>query len=120
MNTNEMTPQFLAAIREVTRVKEIYGFGSKEISTAMMLAYEVAPESFKDEISDMARDMGLMPPADGYLEDGSPVFRLDDVADRLGMDIDEAKEAVDELIAERMALGLDTVLVNPAMVHRVQ
>jgi hypothetical protein len=105
MNTDEMTPQFLAAIRKVTRVKEIYGFGSKEISTAMMLAYEVAPESFKEEMSDMARDMGLMPPADGYLDDGSPVYKLDDVAARFGMDVEEAKEAVDELYFTRSRLS---------------
>jgi hypothetical protein len=56
--------------------------------------------------------------ADGYLEDGSPVFRLEAVAERLGLTEAQAQSSVQAFMADRAALGLDTTPIDPALVHR--
>jgi hypothetical protein len=69
---------------------------------------------------DKAIEMGLIPPASGYLEDGTPAYRLEDVATRLGLSESEAQASLAQFMAERAAAGLDTMLINPALVHRTQ
>ena len=56
--------------------------------------------------------------ADGYLEDGSPVYRLESVAERLVMSDAEAQASVQAFMADRVALGLDVTPIDPALIHR--
>jgi hypothetical protein len=88
----------------------------------MMLAIELAPKELIDEFCDMAREMGLMPEADGYLDDGSPMYRLDDIAERLGVSPAEAEEAMHRMLTEREALGLPNtgVVTDSTLIHRKQ
>jgi hypothetical protein len=60
-----------------------------------MLAMELAPDELKDEMADMAREMGLMP---------------------------EAEEAMHKMLAEREALGLSNagIVTDAARIHRKQ
>jgi hypothetical protein len=87
---------------------------------AMMLAMEMAPKQLKDEFGDMARTMGLLSEADGYLEDGTPMFRLEDVAARLGVSPAEAEESIQKFLAEREALGLSNagIVTDPQLIHK--
>jgi hypothetical protein len=43
------------------------------------------------EFTRTLQDFGLVPPATGYREDGTPVFSLPETARRLGIDEDEAR-----------------------------
>ena len=64
-------------------------------------------------------ELGLMPQhADGYLEDGSPVYRLESVAERLVRSDAEAQASVQAFMADRVALGLDVTPIDPALIHR--
>jgi hypothetical protein len=60
--------------------------------------------------------------ADGYLEDGSPMFRLEDIAERLGVPPAEAEEAMHRMFADREALGLSNegIVTDTAMIYRKQ
>ena len=73
-------------------------------------------------MADMAREMGLMPEAYGYLDDGSPMYRLEDIAERLGVSPAEAEEAMHKMLAEREALGLSNagIVTDAARIHRKQ
>jgi hypothetical protein len=55
--------------------------------------------------------------ADGYLEDGTPVYQLESIARTLGMTEDEAQESVQAFMADRAALGLDVTPIDPALIH---
>ena len=118
----EYAPEFMAAVSRCLRLVEAIGEEHPDTLRAMMLAMELAPKELIDEFGDMAREMGLMPEADGYLDDGSPMFRLEDIATRLGMSIAEAEEAMHKMLADREALGLSNagVVTDAALIHRKQ
>jgi hypothetical protein len=113
------TPEFMEAIKRHRRLVDTLGMDHPDTRRAMMLAMELAPEELIDEIGDMAREMGLMPEAYGYLDDGSPMYRLEDIAERLGVSPSEADEAMHKMIADREALGLRStgILTDTALIH---
>jgi hypothetical protein len=116
------TPEFMDAIERHRRLVETLGMDHPDTMREMLLVMELAPDELKDEMADMAREMGLMPEADGYLEDGSPMFRLDDIAERLGVSPAEAEEAMHRMLAEREALGLSNagIVTDSCRIHRKQ
>ena len=65
-----------------------------------------------------AQELGLIPEADGYADDGKPVFSLEAIAAKLGIGMEEAQQAMDAMLTEREGLGLSNVLIDPATVHR--
>ena len=66
--------------------------------------------------------LDLLPLFDGYLDDGSPMYRLEDIAERLGVSPAEAEEAMHKMLAEREALGLSNagIVTDAARIHRKQ
>jgi hypothetical protein len=118
----EYAPEFLAAIDKRRELADALGEEHLDTMRAMMLAIELAPKELIDEFCDMAREMGLMPEADGYLDDGSPMYRLDDIAERLGVSPAEAEEAMHRMLTEREALGLPNtgVVTDSTLIHRKQ
>ena len=117
-----LTPEFSTAMSACLRLRETLGENHPDTKAAMMLAIELAPKELIDEFGDMAREMGLMPEADGYLDDGSPMYRLEDIAERLGVSPAEAEEAMHKMLAEREALGLSNagIVTDAARIHRKQ
>lgn len=94
---------------------------SPEARRAFMLAYELAPEWFKDEACSMVQDMGLIPKETYCNEAGEPVYRLEDVAECLGASIEETEEKLFEMLADREALGLpNDGIGGKATIHRMQ
>ncbi|TAL21110.1 MAG: hypothetical protein EPN94_12635 [Nitrospirae bacterium] len=116
----EMTPEFKTAMSKCLRLVETLGLEHPEVSRAMMIAMALAPDEFKDEMADEAQRMGLIPETDGYLEDGTPMIRLEDLAEKLGVPLEDTQEKLQIFLAEREALGLsnDGIVTNPALVHR--
>jgi len=84
----------------------------------MQQAMALAPPSLYEFMARQAQALDLIPEADGYTDDGEPVYSLEAIAAKLGMDMDEAKEAMDAMLEDRAALGLPTALVEPGKVHR--
>jgi hypothetical protein len=88
---------------------------------AFSLVMDLAPEKLKTLMNNMAREMGIIPEhADGYLDDGTPVYQLESIARTLGMTESEAQDSVQAFMVDRAALGLDTPLIDPALIHRRQ
>jgi hypothetical protein len=116
MNHN---PEFTAAIERHHAMRQTLGREHPLTQRAFTLVLSLAPPEVTALLVDGAREMGLMPDhADGYLEDGSPVYRLEAVAERLGMSEAQAQESVQAFLADRVALGLDVTPIDPALVHR--
>lgn len=114
----EATPAFMAAMETVVQLSGLHGHEHPLVATALMLAQEVAPPSFKAMMQAQAQAMGLIPDADGYLDDGTPVYRLEDIAQRVGLSPQDAQTQFEAMQRERDALGLDTLRVDPATVNR--
>ena len=114
----EATPEFLTAMDACLALVETLGENHPDTIKAMRRAMLLSPPSLNALMADKAREMGMMPDADGYLDDGAPVFTLESVAARLGISMEDAQEAMDAMLADSAALGLPTEQVDPATVHR--
>jgi hypothetical protein len=115
----EYAPEFMAAVSKHLRLVETFGDDHPDTLRAMILSMELAPPHIHAWMGEKARELDLMPEADGYLDDGSPMFRLDDIAERLGVSPAEAEEAMHKMLAEREALGLsnDGIVKDAALIH---
>ena len=113
----ESTPEFLAAMSACLRLVETLGMEHPDTARAMQRAMLLSPPSLNDFMEDKAMELGLMPDAGGYTDDGAPVFSLESIAAKLGISVYEAQQAMDAMRSDRAALGLPDVLVDPAAVH---
>ena len=114
----ESTPEFMAAMSASLRLVETLGMEHPDTTRALQRAMLLAPPSLNALMADKARELDLIPDADGYTEDGQPVYSLESIAAKLDMSMDEAKQAMDAMLADRAALGLPAALVDAATVHR--
>lgn len=123
MNTpnQPVSPEFLAAVRAHREARATWGDEDPRTMRAFMLAMHLSPPWLMEEVDVMAKEMGLMPEASGYLEDGSPVFNVSDIARKVGRSEDEVRARVDAMMADRRAMGLPVDgVVDPERVHRKQ
>lgn len=111
MKSTEFSPTFTQLMNEYSAMSE----KEQESEAGRLLFVEVmrnAPQSFNDMASNMAEEMGLVPEVSGYLDNGDPVYSLEDIAENLGISMDEAMEAAKEM-------GIEAQLINSDDVHRV-
>ena len=116
----DSSPEFLTAMNECLRLTDLHGMDHPETTKAMQLAMALAPDSLHDFMAAQAQELGLIPEADGYTDDGEPVFSLEAIAAKLDMSMEDAKAAMDAMLEDQAALGLPAALVDPATVHRKQ
>lgn len=114
MNT---TPEFMVALDMHHSMRTTMGEDHPLTQRAFTLVMELAPDELKTLMAEKAREMGLMPEAHGYLDDGSPVYRLESIAEKLGVSADEVQDSVQAFMADWAALGLDTTPIDPALIH---
>lgn len=64
----------------------------------------------------------ILPEPGGYLDDGTAMFRLEDVAAKMGLSPAEAERSIKAFLADREARGQSNadILTDPAMLHRKQ
>lgn len=114
----ESTPEFMAAMSACLRLVKTLGEEHPDAMLAMQRAMMLAPPSMKAFMAEQAQELGLIPAADGYTDDGEPVYSLESIAEKLDVSMEEARETMDAMLAERAELGLPAALVDPATVHR--
>ena len=103
----------LAALQRYMDLSNTLGADHPQTKAAMLLAIDLAPPELQDMAHSLAAMLGVLPPASGYLEDGQAVFRVEDAAARLG-------QSPAQYMAARADAGLDTELIDPALIHRTQ
>ncbi len=103
-------------------IVERLGEEHPDAKRSLMVAMYLAPDWFKDDIANMGNEMDLLPQATGYLEDGSPMFRLDAIAEKHGVSIEQAEEDLHMMMSVRQELGLplDGVMTDSSLIHRKQ
>lgn len=102
--------KFDVAFSRYQEVAAAQGRDSDEALKLFAKVLEHTPPDIMKILTDKAQEMGLVPPASGYLESGEPVFTLDALAKQLGC-------SVDDLASCPVPEGYT---VDAASVHRVQ
>lgn len=113
--------EFSEAMHKYKAIVEQYGEESQEARISFMTAMQLAPDWFMDDVTSSMGD-DFLPQASGYLEDGQPVFSLEDIAEKFGISAEDAAESLGEMMAVREELGLSNEgkLIRPSSVHRKQ
>ncbi len=119
-NKNTFPPVFTVAMHHYKLIARLHGEESDQARNAFTSAMLKAPEWFRDEANQMARDMGLLPPASGYLDNGDPIYTLSDVAEHLGVSVEYAMQQVKSIEAIHEAQGLPFARIDAALVNRRQ
>lgn len=116
-----LPPEFSEAMHKYKAIVEQYGEESQEARISFMTAMQLAPDWFMDDVTSSMGD-DFLPQASGYLEDGQPVFSLEDIAEKFGVSIEDAAESLGEMMAVREELGLSNEgkFIHPSSVHRKQ
>lgn len=114
------TPEFMVALEMHHSMQITMGLHHPLTQRAFTLVMDLAPTELKTLMADKARELGLLPEADGYLDDGTPCYRLEAIAEKLGLTEYEAQASVQSFMADRAALGLDTTPIDPAQINLKQ
>jgi hypothetical protein len=117
-----LPPEFSEAMHRHIEIVERLGEEHPDAKRSFMVAMHLAPDWFKDDISQMGNEMDLLPQASGYLEDGSPMFSLNAIAEKFGVSIEQAEEDLQVMMSVRQELGLplDGVMTDSSLIHRKQ
>ena len=118
----QLPPEFSEAMHRHMEIVERLGEEHPDAKRSLMVAMYQAPDWFKDDIAKMGNEMDLLPQATGYLEDGSPMFSLNAIAEKFGVSIEQAEEDLQAMLSVRQELGLplDGVMTDSSLIHRKQ
>ena len=118
----QLPPEFSEAMHRHLEIVERLGEEHSDAKRSLMVAMHLAPDWFKDDIANMGNEMDLLPQASGYLEDGSPMFSLNAIAEKFGVSIEQAEEDLQVMMSVRQELGLplDGVMTDSSLIHRKQ
>ena len=105
---------FCDAMTEYDAIVAKYGMDSKEEKLQFHKLLTLAPQQAKDEIAQLAKEMGLIPKPSGYADDGQPLFNLMDIQKHFGLSDDEMNETTQEM----ESLGLLTP--HQGNINRIQ
>lgn len=75
-----------------------------------LLVVTTVPSWLVDEMSAMAKDMGLIPEPCACDDDGQRFYALDALAAKLGIPADEVQQHMDVLRADAAAMGLSDAI----------
>jgi hypothetical protein len=116
------SPEFKAALKRYSHLSETLGAEHDITKDAFTVLFSLAPDEYIDEAHKIAIEMDLLPEASGYLVDGSPMYKLDDIAAKHGVTIEEAEQSMHEMLAARVEAGLpiDGVISTNRQIHRKQ
>jgi hypothetical protein len=104
------TPAFKAAMADYIRLCNSGQQDSEQAFAALRKLTEAAPPEFKAALEQQAQAMGLIPPATGYLANGTPVWSTQDIAAHHGLPTSQVE-------AQLEGLAID---IDPAHIHRPQ
>lgn len=118
-----VNPEFFKAFDHYRNMLKQFGEDHPITEQAFLLTLHYAPEHIKNEMSAKAKKLNLLPPVSGYTDDGEAMYRLEDVAHHLGVNIEDAEQTLLRMMDNRQQVGLpnDGVLINSDIkLNRVQ
>lgn len=114
--------EFSAEMEKYEVLVKSKGEESEEARNQFMKAMLLAPDWFNDMARDIANEMGLIPKEVFCLEDGTKVFTPEQVAEHLGVPVDEVINQVEKLRAIQAEQGkvvADSFAVDPADLQKI-
>ena len=118
----QLPPAFSEAMHRHLEIVKRLGEDHPEAKQSLMVAMYQAPDWFLNDINSMSNEKDLLPQATGYLEDGSPMFSLEAIAEKHGVSIEQAEQDLKMMLSVRQELGLplDGVMTDSSLIHRKQ
>lgn len=109
-----VNPKFLKAFKHYEAMAKKYGENHPKATEAFLTALNYAPEHIKAEIDAKAKELNLLPPPSGYGEDGSPIYKLEDMAQHLSMSYEEAERHLFDVMNNRQKARLSNegIVIN--------
>jgi len=120
---NHVNPEFFKAFDHYKAMLDQYGEHHPITEQAFMLTLHYTPEHIKAVMDAKAKELNLLPPVSGYTDDGEPMYRLEDIAQHLGMSFEDAEQHLLQMMDNRQKVGLsnDGILINSNIhINRVQ
>ncbi|HCJ6519572.1 TPA: hypothetical protein NU719_003532 [Acinetobacter baumannii] len=114
--------EFSAEMEKYEALVKSKGEESEEARNQFMKAMLLAPDWFNEMARDIANEMGLIPKEVYCLEDGTRVFTPEQVAEHLGVPVDEVINQVEKLRtiqAEQGKIVAESFAVDPSDLHKV-
>lgn len=121
--TNQVNPEFFKAFDHYKAMVKQYGEDHPITEQAFILTLHYTPEHIKQEMHQKAKELGLLPRASGYTDDGEPMYQLDDIAKHFGISVEEAEQHLLQMMDNRQKVGLsnDGIAINANIhINRVQ
>ena len=114
--------EFKAALKRYSHLSSTLGHDHDITREAFIVLFSLAPDEYVEEAHKIAVEMDLMPEADGYLGDGSPMYKLDDIAAKCGTTKEEAERYMNEIMAAQVEAGLpiNGFINDSRQIHRKQ
>ncbi len=102
------------------RYKGYIDLGDEETIEAKGVFLRLMRQSPRWLLDELTADIDL--PISGYLEDGTPMCRAEDIAAQMGLTEEEAQQAIASFIAagEAEGLPLDGIVTDGNLIHGVQ
>jgi len=104
------TPEFSALMAQYRDTAAGLGDDHPITRRLWLMVVHTAPSWFVDEMSAMAKDMGLIPEPCACDDTGQRFYALDALAAKLGIPADEVQQHMDVLKADAAAMGLPDAL----------
>ena len=118
----EKLQQFKDAMDRHEHLVSTLGIDHPITKQVFMLVMEHATKKFLDVAHQVAVDMDLMPEACGYLDDGTAMYCLADIAAKHGRTIQQAEQDLHDMLAARADAGLSNsgVVTDQKLIHQKQ
>ncbi|MCH7380651.1 helix-turn-helix domain-containing protein [Acinetobacter higginsii] len=120
-NTKHFPPEFSEAMEKYKAMLDANnGVETDEARAQFAKVIMLAPDWFNDMAMAEIDKMNLLPKPTHYTDNGEPVFSVEQIAKHLGVTIEDAQKSLDMLIDKRTELGLETPLVDPTTINKIQ
>lgn len=114
---NDVDPDFFKAFDHYKTMLEQYGYTFPITEYAFLFMLYYTPEYFKAEMDAQAKEPNVLPTANGYLDNGEPIYSLQGIAKHLGMSIKNAERHLARMMktGKRSDYRLTVVLTDAHM-----
>jgi len=114
--------EFSAEMEKYEALVKSKGEESEEARNQFMKAMLLAPDWFNDMARDKAKEMGLLPNAVYCLEDGTQVFTPEQVAEHLGVPVEDVIKSIGEMKSFQKEHGLkgsERLIIDPSNLQKI-
>ena len=101
----------------LNKIKKL-GIHNPVTQKSLKLVLIHASSTVMERFYSMARDMGLLPPVYGYLDDGTHIFNAEQIAEYSGFPLETVNQLVEIFQIRQELQGLDAV--TPDQINRAQ